>query len=104
MLLNVLVIGMIIVPIVSGLISVAQTYGNNLVGQRVMQDLRNAVYAHLQTMPLRFFADPHRREQERLANDVGGVQSVVTDTASSVFANLVIVVTTIIAMVLLTGG
>ena len=48
-----------------------------------MQDLRTALYAHLQRMPLRFFTETRTGEiQSRLANDVGGVQSVVTDTAS----------------------
>ena len=75
---------MIVVPIVSGLIGVGQTYLNNVVGQHVMQDLRNALYAHLQRMPLRFFTETRTGEiQSRLSNDVGGVQSVVTDTASS---------------------
>ncbi len=97
--LNLFVALMIIVPIVSGLIGVGQSYLNNVVGQRVMQDLRNALYAHLQTMPLRFFAETRTGEiQSRLANDVGGVQSVVTDTASSVVSNVVIAVTTIITM------
>ena len=97
--LNLFVALMIIVPIVSGLIGVGQSYLNNVVGQRVMQDLRNALYAHLQKMPLRFFAETRTGEiQSRLANDVGGVQSVVTDTASSVVSNVVIAVTTIIAM------
>ena len=50
-----------------------------------MQDLRNALYAHLQRMPLRFFTETRTGEiQSRLANDVGGVQSVVTDTAASI--------------------
>ncbi len=93
---------MIIVPIVSGLIGVGQSYWNNVVGQRVMQDLRNALYAHLQRMPLRFFTETRTGEiQSRLANDVGGVQGVVTDTASSVFSNVIITVTTIIAMLFL---
>ncbi len=93
---------MIVVPIISGLIGVGQTYVNNRVGQAVMEDLRNAVYAHLQKMPLRFFTETRTGEiQSRISNDVGGVQSVVTDTASSVFANLTIVVTTLLAMVLL---
>ena len=97
--LNLFVALMIIVPIVSGLIGVGQSYWNNVVGQHVMQDLRNALYAHLQKMPLRFFAETRTGEiQSRLANDVGGVQSVVTDTASSVVSNLVIAVTTIIVM------
>ena len=52
-----------------------------------MQDLRNALYAHLQRLPLRFFTETRTGEiQSRLANDVGGIQSVVTDTASSVFS------------------
>jgi ATP-binding cassette subfamily B protein len=98
--LNVLVALMIGIPIMSGLIGVGQTWLNNVVGQHVMQDLRNALYAHLQQMPLRFFTDTRTGEiQSRLANDVGGVQSVVTDTASSVFSNLIVTITTLVAMV-----
>ena len=101
-LLNVLVLAMIVVPIVSGLIGMGQTYVNNRVGQAVMQDLRDAVYQHLQRMPLRFFTETRTGEiQSRIANDVGGVQAIVTDTASSVFSNLTIVVTTLVAMVLI---
>ena len=78
---------MIVLPIVTGLIGVGQTYLNNVIGQHVMQDLRGALYAHLQRMPLRFFTETRTGEiQSRLANDVGGVQAVVTDTASSVTA------------------
>jgi ATP-binding cassette subfamily B protein len=102
MLLNVLVAGMIALPIISGLISVGQTYVNNRVGQSVMQDLRDALYEHLQRMPLRFFTETRTGEiQSRLNNDVGGVQRVVTDTASSIFSNLIIVVTTLLAMLFL---
>ncbi|HET8786837.1 MAG TPA: ABC transporter transmembrane domain-containing protein, partial [Candidatus Limnocylindrales bacterium] len=98
-LLNVFVLLMIALPIVSGLIGVGQSYLNNLIGQRVMQDLRSALYTHLQRMPLRFFTETRTGEiQSRLANDVGGVQSVVTDTASSVTSNLAIAISTIIAM------
>ena len=101
-LLNVLVVAMIAIPVITGLIGVGQTYVNNRVGQAVMQDLRDAVYTHLQKMPLRFFTETRTGEiQSRLANDVGGVQSVVTDTITSSFANLIIVVTTLLAMVLL---
>jgi ATP-binding cassette subfamily B protein len=93
---------MILVPVVSGLIGVGQSYLNNVIGQHVMQDLRNALYVHLQHLPLRFFTDTRTGEiQSRLANDVGGIQAVVTDTASSVFANLVTVITTVVAMFLL---
>ena len=75
---------MIIVPIITGLIGVGQTYLNSRIGQNVMRDFRNRLYIHLQRMPLKFFTDTRTGEiQSRLANDVGGVQSVVTDTATS---------------------
>src|SRR5688500_13337375 len=98
-LLNLYVGLMILLPIVSGLIGVGQAYLNNIIGQNVMQDLRGALYAHLQRMPLRFFTETRTGEiQSRLANDVGGVQSVVTDTASSVTSNLAVALSTIVAM------
>lgn len=93
---------MIVVPVVTGLIGIGQTYLNNVVGQSVMQDLRNALYAHLQRMPLRFFTETRTGEiQSRLSNDVGGVQAVVTDTAASVTSNLAVSISTIVAMFLL---
>jgi ATP-binding cassette, subfamily B, bacterial len=93
---------MIILPIGTGLIGVGQAYLNNAIGQSVMQDLRGALYAHLQAMPLRFFTETRTGEiQSRLANDVGGVQSVVTDTASSVTSNVAIALSTIVAMLLI---
>jgi ATP-binding cassette subfamily B protein len=93
---------MIVVPIFSGLIGVGQSYLNNVVGQRVMQDLRNALYVHLQRMPLRFFTATRTGEiQSRLANDVGGIQSVVTDTATSVVSNVTTVLSTVVAMLLI---
>ena len=98
-LLNLFVGLMIVVPIVSGLIGVGQSYLSNLVGQRVMRDLRNALYAHLQRMPLRFFTATRTGEiQSRLANDVGGVQTVVTSTAANIVSNVATSVSTIILM------
>jgi ATP-binding cassette subfamily B protein len=98
-LLNLFVGLMIVLPIVSGLIGVGQSYLNNIIGQSVMQDLRTALYTHLQRMSLRFFTETRTGEiQSRLANDVGGIQSVVTDTASSVTSNIAIAVSTIVAM------
>jgi len=98
-LLNLFVGLMIALPIVSGLIGVGQSYLNNVIGQSVMQDLRTALYAHLQKMPLRFFTETKTGEiQSRLANDVGGVQSVVTDTAASLTSNIAIALSTIVAM------
>ncbi|HYH27433.1 MAG TPA: ABC transporter ATP-binding protein [Actinomycetota bacterium] len=93
---------MVAIPIISGVIGIGQTYLSNRIGQNVMQDLRNALYSHLQRMPLRFFTSTRTGEiQSRLSNDVGGVQDVVTDTASSILANVVIVLSTIVAMLIL---
>ncbi len=93
---------MIAAPIVTGLIGVGQTYLNTLIGQRVMRDLRNYLYEHLQAMPLRFFTTTRTGEiQSRLSNDVGGVQSVITNTATSVVANITTTLSTIVAMVII---
>jgi ATP-binding cassette, subfamily B, bacterial len=101
-LLYVLVAIMVAIPIVSGLLGVGQTYLTNLVGNKVMQDLRDRLYAHLQSMPLAFFTGTRTGEiQSRLANDVGGVQTVVTSTASSILSNVVTVSSSLVAMVVL---
>jgi ATP-binding cassette subfamily B protein len=90
---------MIVIPIITGGLGIVQTYYANFVGLRVMQDLRNALYEHLQNMPLRFFTSTRTGEiQSRLANDVGGVQTVVTDTASSILSNVVVIISTLVAM------
>ncbi len=100
--LNLFVGLMIVLPIISGLIGVGQSYLNNVIGQNVMQDLRGALYSHLQSMPLRFFTETRTGEiQSRLANDVGGVQAVVTDTASSITSNVAIALSTMVAMFIL---
>jgi ATP-binding cassette subfamily B protein len=93
---------MIVLPIISSLIGVWQSFLSNIVGQRVMDDLRLALYSHLQWMPLRFFTETRTGEiQSRIGNDVGGVQSVVTDTAASLLSNFATVATTVIAMVVI---
>ena len=90
---------MIVLPIFAGLIGVGQTYLNTIIGQSVMQDLRNALYGHLQRMPLRFFTSTRTGEiQARLNSDVSGVQQVVTDTATSIVSNLATAISTIVAM------
>src|SRR6266508_2106091 len=97
-----LVAAMIAIPIVSSLVGVYQTYLTNSVGQSVMRNLRAALYEHLQSMPLRFFTATRTGEiQSRLANDVGGLQTVITDTASSALSNMVILISTLVAMLVL---
>jgi ATP-binding cassette subfamily B protein len=93
---------MFAIPIFSGALGVWQTYVSNVVGQRVMRDFRDRLYSHLQRMSLRFFTSTRTGEiQSRLSNDVGGIQSVVTDTASGVLSNVVVVISTVIAMLIL---
>ncbi len=93
---------MIVTPLVSSLIGVGQTYLNTRVGQHVMRDLRNQLYSHLQNMPLRFFTDTRTGEiQSRISNDIGGVQSVLTDTATSTVSNVTTVLATVVGLLAL---
>ena len=101
-LLYILVGVMAVVPIVNGAIGILQTYETTKVGQHVMRDLRDQLYSHLETLSLAFFTGTKTGEiQSRLANDVGGVQTVVTTTASTILANVVIFISTIVAMIIL---
>src|SRR6185369_1906397 len=91
--------GMIAIAIATGILSVAQTWLSNVVGQKVMHDLRAAVYRHLQRLSLAFFTRTRTGEvQSRIANDIGGVQTVVTSTATSIVSNVTTVLATIVAM------
>jgi ATP-binding cassette, subfamily B, bacterial len=101
-LLALLALGMIVVAIANSSFSVSQTYVSTKVGQRVMHDLRTAVYSHLQRMSLAFFTRTRTGEvQSRIANDIGGMQATVTTTATTLVSNATTVVATIIAMVVL---
>jgi ATP-binding cassette subfamily B protein len=101
-LLSVLVAGMIAIPIATGVLGVWQTLLSNRVGQAVMHDLRTAVYRHLQRLSLAFFTRTRTGEvQSRIANDIGGIENVVTSTATSVVSNVTTVLATVVAMVLL---
>jgi ATP-binding cassette subfamily B protein len=100
--LNLLVVGMVALPLASGLASVGQTFLNSRVGQGVMRDLRVWLYAHLQRMGLGFFTRTRSGEIiSRVTNDVSGVQDVVTGTFTSIANNLVTVVPTLAVMTIL---
>ncbi|MHB1527067.1 MAG: ABC transporter ATP-binding protein [Candidatus Dormibacteria bacterium] len=93
---------MVITPVISTGLGVWQTYLNAVVGQRMMQDLRVALYSHLQSLPLRFFTRTRTGEiQSRLNNDVGGVDSVITNTATSIVSNLTRTAATLTGMAVL---
>jgi ATP-binding cassette, subfamily B, bacterial len=94
--------GMIAIAVVTGALGVVQTLLSNQVGQRVMHDLRAAVFRHLQRLSLAFFTRTRTGEvQSRISNDIGGVQNVVTNTATSIASNVTTVAATMIGMLVL---
>jgi ATP-binding cassette subfamily B protein len=94
--------GMIAIAVATGVLGVIQTLLSNQVGQRVMHDLRAAVFRHLQRLSLAFFTRTRTGEvQSRISNDIGGVQNVVTNTATSIASNVTTVIATMVGMLLL---
>ncbi|CAL9589113.1 Putative multidrug export ATP-binding_permease protein [Streptomyces sp. enrichment culture] len=101
-LLSLLALGMILSAVLASVFGVLQTLISTTVGQRVMHDLRTAVYGRLQRMSLAFFTRTRTGEvQSRIANDIGGMQATVTSTATSLVSNLTSVVATVVAMLAL---
>jgi ATP-binding cassette subfamily B protein len=101
-LLSLLVLGMIVSAVLGGVFGVLQTLISTTVGQRVMHDLRTAVYGRLQRMSLAFFTRTRTGEvQSRIANDIGGMQATVTSTVTSLVSNLTGVIATVVAMLAL---
>ncbi|GAB2807316.1 ABC transporter ATP-binding protein [Streptomyces chlorus] len=101
-LLSLLALGMILSAVLTSVFGVLQTLISTTVGQRVMHDLRTAVYDRLQRMSLAFFTRTRTGEvQSRIANDIGGMQATVTSTATSLVSNLTSVVATVVAMLVL---
>ncbi|QTD96868.1 ABC transporter ATP-binding protein [Streptomyces cyanogenus] len=101
-LLSLLVLGMVLSAVLSSVFGVLQTLISTTVGQRVMHDLRTAVYGRLQRMSLAFFTRTRTGEvQSRIANDIGGMQATVTSTATSLVSNATSVVATVVAMIAL---
>ncbi len=97
-----LVAVLILIPIGTGALNIVQTYYTNWVGNRVMRDLRDRLFGHLERMSLAFFTETRTGEvQSRLANDVGGVQETITSTASTVVSNVVVVASALVAMLIL---
>ena len=94
-----LVLGMIAVAAVTAVLGVVQTWISTAVGQHVMHRLRTEVFTHLQRQSVGFFTRTRTGEvQSRITNDIGGMESVVTSTATSIAANLTTVIATAVAM------
>ena len=101
-LLVLLTVGMVVVAAVTSVLGVIQTWISTKVGQHVMHGLRTDVFAHLQRQSVGFFTRTRTGEvQSRITNDIGGMQSVVTSTATSIASNLTTTVATAAAMVAL---
>jgi ATP-binding cassette subfamily B protein len=98
-LLNLLAVGMIGIPIASGLMGVLQRYMGAQIGEGIIFDLRRALFQHLQRMSLRFFTNSRTGEiMARLNNDVVGAQQAVTSTTVNIVTNAVTLVGTLAIM------
>jgi ATP-binding cassette subfamily B protein len=97
-----LVVGLIAIPIISALIGIGQNYLTAKVGNSAMADLRSSLFQHLQKMELAFFtATKTGAIQSRLANDVNGVRTILTSTATTILSNVVTVAAALVSMVIL---
>ncbi|GAA1393880.1 ABC transporter ATP-binding protein [Catellatospora coxensis] len=94
-----LVLGMVAVAALTSALGVVQTWLSTTVGQQVMHRLRTDVFTHLHRQSIAFFTRTRTGEvQSRITNDIGGMQAVVTSTATSVASNLTTTVATAVAM------
>lgn len=96
------VVGMLMVAVTNGLLSIVQAWLTTSVGQEIMNSLRTKVFRHLQAQSMAFFKRTRGGEiQSRLTNDIAGLQSVVTSTATSIATSLTTVIATVAAMLVL---
>ncbi len=83
----------------SQVISVLESYVNAWISQRIIFDMKNQMYDHLQHMPHAFFTSEKQGDIiTRMNTDISGVSSVISGTLSSIVSNIVTVATTLIAL------
>lgn len=100
--LNILALGLVLIPIVSGGIRIVQRKLNVAIGEGVIYDLRVSLYHHLQRMSLRFFTNTKTGElMSRLNNDVVGAQNAISNTIVSIITNIITVIATMAIMLTL---
>ena len=98
-LLNLLVVGMVALYLGNGLIGVLQNHLNTVVSQRIMFDIRNQLYEHLQGLSLRFYTARHTGEiMSRLTDDVAAIQNVVTGSLISIAQNFFTITITLVVI------
>ena len=97
-----LVAGMCALPVMASTLSILQNWLTSTIGNSAMADLRSELFAHLQKMDLAFFtATKTGAIQSRLANDVAGGRTVLTDPVTPILPNTGTVTTAVIPMVVL---
>ena len=83
----------------SQVISVLESYINAWISQRIIFDMKNQMYDHLQHMPHSFFSTEKQGDIiTRMNTDISGVSSVISGTLSSIVSNIATVVTTLVAL------
>jgi ATP-binding cassette subfamily B protein len=83
----------------SQVISVLESYINAWISQRIIFDMKNQMYDHLQHMPHAFFTSEKQGDIiTRMNTDISGVSSVISGTMSSIVSNIATVVTTLVAL------
>ena len=83
----------------SQVISVLESYINAWISQRIIFDMKNQMYDHLQHMPHAFFTSEKQGDIiTRMNTDISGVSSVISGTLSSIVSNIATVVTTLVAL------
>lgn len=97
--LNVLALGLVAIPIISGFIRVVQRKLNSDIGEGVIFDLRVALFRHMQQMSIRFFTNTKTGElMSRLNNDVVGAQRAISNTIIDIITNIITVIATLAVM------
>lgn len=98
--LNWLALGLFTLPVLTGLVDVAQGYLSSVVGEGIISDLRQSLFAHMQRMSMRFFTNTKTGEMmSRLNNDVNGAQRAVTGTLIDLISNIIALVSTLAVMI-----
>jgi ATP-binding cassette subfamily B protein len=83
----------------SQVIGVLESYINAWISQRIIFDMKNQMYAHLQSMPHSFFTSEKQGDIiTRMNTDISGVSSVISGTLSSIVSNVATVATTLVAL------
>lgn len=83
----------------SQVISVLESYINAWIAQRIVYDMKNEMYRHLQDMPHAFFTTEKQGDViTRMESDISGVASVVSNTLTNIVSNIAILVTTLAAL------